>query len=272
MALVKEDNSQISLQRQAQLLYIARSSIYYQPKGNPRDLIEMNAIDKIDTKYPFYGHRKIRLELADQYGIEIGKVRTLKLMQKMGICAIYPKSKPNTSKARQEHYKFPYLLKGLVIICPNQVWGTDITYIRLKNGFIYLVALIDWFSRYVISWQLSETMESGFCAAALQEALKIQKPEIHNSDQGVQFTSAGYINILKARNINISMDGRGRCMDNIFTEQLWRTVKQENIYLNSYADLKETRNGLKDYFQFYNHDRKHQGLGYQTPAQVYLKN
>jgi putative transposase len=231
----------------------------------------MNAIDKIYTEFPSFGHRKIRKMLETEHDIIIGKKRTLSLMNKMGLQVIYPRQNPNTSQAALLHKKFPYLLKNLTITKPNQVWGTDITYIRLASGFIYLVAIIDWYSRYVISWRLSLTLENTFCVEALKEALKTGKPAIHNSDQGKQFTSNDYIATLKApQDIQISMDGRGRCFDNIFTERLWRSVKQEDIYIKDYQTLEETQAGLITYFSNYNTRRPHQSLNEKTPAEIYF--
>ena len=187
----------------------------------------------------------------------------------MGIQAIYPKRR--TSLANIQHKKYPYLLRNLKIYRPNQVWGTDITYIRLAQGFVYLVAFLDWFSRYVVSFQLSNTLESDFCLQALEKALSIGKPEISNSDQGVQFTSKDYIEILQKEEIQISMDGKGRCYDNIFTERLWRSVKYEEVYLKDYKDPLEAEKSLKEYFKFYNEERGHQSLDYKTPAEIYFK-
>ena len=269
LILIERDNSDLSIARQAQLLDISRSSVYYQPKVNPEDLLIMKAIDEIFTESPFYGHRRIRKDLVDK-GIVIGRKRTISLMKIMGLEAIYPKKKPNTSPSNKEHKKFPYLLKGLEIAFPNHVWGTDITYIRLKCGFVYLAVIIDWFSRYIVSWKLSITMETSFCIDALNCALAINLPSIHNSDQGVQFTDKSYVGILEEKQILISMDGRGRCMDNIFTERFWRTLKYENIYLNDYADYAEAQQGIGKYIEFYNQRRKHQSLDYQTPEQIYL--
>lgn len=261
----------ISISRQADLLNISRSSIYYTPAIDPDDIRIMNAIDEIFTKYPFYGHRRIRKDLQSDYEIQIGKKRTIGLMKNMGLEAIYPKKKWHLSDPDRNTKKFPYLLSGLPIIRPNQVWGTDITYIKLSKGFVYLVAIMDWFSRYVVNWELSETLEIEFCLNNLKGALAIGAPEIHNSDQGSHFTSSQYIDILNGKEkIKISMDGRGRCMDNIFTERLWRTVKYENIYLNEYQDIGEVNRGLREYFKFYNEKRKHQSLNYQTPAQIYF--
>lgn len=269
LILIEKDNADISLTRQAQLLDISRSSIYYQPRFDSEDIRIMRAMDKIFTESPFYGHRRIRRDLED-VGIWIGRKRTRSLMKTMGIQAIYPKKKPNTSPSNDAHKKFPYLLKGLKIAFPNHVWGTDITYIRLKGGFIYLTVIIDWFSRYIIAWRLSVTMETGFCIEALNAALAINLPGIHNSDQGVQFTDRSYVGILEEKQVQISMDGRGRCMDNIFTERFWRSLKYENIYLNDYGDYAEAHAGIGKYIEFYNQRRKHQSLDYKTPEQVYL--
>lgn len=230
----------------------------------------MNAIDEIFTKYPFYGHRRIKPELKEEYGIDIGKKRIISLMKEMGLNAIYPKKRMNLSDPDKEHRKYPYLLANLPIVHPNQVWGTDITYIKLKQYFAYLTAIIDWHSRYVVSWELSPTLENTFCIQALKKALKINIADIHNSDQGSQYTSLDYINVLEENKIKISMDGRGRCMDNIFTERLWRTVKYENVYLNEYANINEADQGLNEYFKFYNEKRRHQSLDYKTPEQIYF--
>ena len=229
----------------------------------------MSLIDKIYTDYPFYGSRRIRYELGQTYKILIARDHVRRLFQVMGIEAIYPKSKPNTSEPHPNHRTYPYLLKGLPIIRPNQIWGTDITYVKLENGWAYLVAFIDWFSRYVVAWELSPTLEIGFCLTALERALKIATPGISNSDQGSHFTSTQFLELLLQKNVQISMDGRGRCMDNIFTERLWRTVKYENIFLKSYRTIGEANLGLTEYFQFYNTKRPHQALNYRTPAELY---
>ncbi len=264
-----DDDCLLSLTKQAELLNISRGSIYYEPVINQENILIMNAIDKIYTKKPFYGSRRIRFDLRDYHNIYIGRKRTQRLMRTMGIEAIYPKRK-NLSRANKEHYKYPYLLRNLAINRPNQVWGTDITYVRLENGWCYLVAFIDWYSRYVLSWQLSSTLESDFCIKALKQALKINVPQIANSDQGVQYTSKDYVDVLKKAEINISMDGRGRCMDNIFTERLWRTVKYENVYIHSYQTIEDARTGLKKYFNFYNNERRHQSLNDQRPTKLYF--
>jgi len=269
--LINKENKHISLTRQADLLDISKSSIYYNPIVNEETVKIMNAIDEIYTELPYFGHRKIRKLLDTEHNIYIGKKRTLSLMNRMGLYAIHPKKNPNTSKADKKHRKYPYLLKNLPIIRPNQVWATDITYIRLANGFIYLTVIMDWFSRYVISWKLSETLENDFCIEALEKALEINIPEIHNSDQGVQFTSNDYIAVLEAIKARISMDGRGRCFDNIFVERLWRSVKQNNIYINDYNNIQETQIGLTKYFTDYNERRPHQSLNEKVPAEIYFR-
>ena len=190
-------------------------------------------------------------------------------MGEMGLVAVYPKPRFNTSIPDASHRTYPYLLRGMPILHPNQVWGTDITYIRMDQGFAYLVAILDWYSRYVVSWELAPTMQAEFCLTALRSALARATPEIHNSDQGSQFTSEGYTRILTENNIQISMDGRGRCFDNIFTERLWRTVKYEDVYLKNYRSIDDVREGLRSYFTFYNMKRRHQALGYRTPAELY---
>lgn len=229
----------------------------------------MNALDAIYTEYPFYGSRRMKYELSHVYGIRICREHIQRLMRQMGLQTIYPKQGKNLSHPDQKHRVYPYLLKNITAQYPNHIWGTDITYIRLQKGFAYLVALIDWFSRYVIGWQLSETLDMSFCTENLERALTNAAPDIHNSDQGSHFTSPRYTGLLKARNIRISMDGRGRCMDNIFTERLWRTVKYENVYLKSYQNIHEAKTGLTDYFHFYNTKRPHQSLDNQTPGVMY---
>lgn len=264
-------HSSISISRQSELLGISRSVHYYVPRFNPEDLNLMNEIDVIYTKCPFYGKRRIHQALL-RLGYDIGVKHTRTLMRKMGIQAVYPK--PKTSTPNKEHLIYPYLLHDLDIIHPNHVWGTDITYIRLRSGFIYLMAILDWYSRYVISWRLSNTMENDFCIDALNEALTNQRPDICNSDQGSQFTSNAFTGILKENEVQISMDGRGRAMDNIFTERLWRSVKYEEVYLKDYGSLPEAHHCLKQYFHFYNNERLHQSLDYMTPAEIhfYTKN
>ena len=261
----------LSLTRQADLLNISRSNLYYRPTVDQNDVCAMNALDEIYTKYPFYGSRRMRYELNAAYHINICREHVTRLMRLMGLETIYPKKRHGLSDPNDQHKKYPYLLRNIIAVYPNHIWGTDITYVRLEEGWAYLVALLDWFSRYVITWQLSETLEIEFCIENLQHALAITSPDIHNSDQGSHFTSPSYTDLLTARDIQISMDGRGRCMDNIFTERLWRTVKYENIYLKSYHDIAQAKEGLTEYFQFYNHARPHQSLGNATPADIYFK-
>ena len=231
----------------------------------------MDLIDEIYTACPFYGNRRIKYELNLTHHISIGRDHLRTLMNFMGIQAIFPKKK--LSWRNKNHKVYPYLLRNLKIQKPNQVWSTDITYVKITEGFAYLIAVIDWFSRYVLSWKLSNSLDIDFCLECLQEALAQtkNKPEIFNSDQGSHFTSPKFTEILEAHQIQISMDGRGRCLDNIFVERLWRTVKQENIYLNNYADVAQTRNGLNEYFQFYNEKRRHQSLDYLTPKEIHFQ-
>jgi len=224
-------------------------------------------MDEIYTDMPYYGVRRMTKQL-NRDGHLVNHKRVRRLMKVMGLEAIYPK--PNLSRNNQPHPTFPYLLRGLAITRPNQVWGTDITYIRLTKGFVYLAAFLDWYSRYVVSWQLSTTLTADFVIEAAKKALTIAIPEITNSDQGVQFTSQAYLNVWDKQRTRISMDGRGRCMDNIFTERLWRSVKYDDIYPNQYACVVDVKDGLTRYFDIYNNRRLHQSLNYQTPAEVYI--
>lgn len=271
--LVIPNYPDLSISRQTELLAISRSGYYYQPVVDKEDVHIMACMDRIFTAYPFYGSRKIKEELEERpYDVFICREHVQRLMRVMGLETIYPKPQKGLSDLAPEHKKYPYLLRNVLVVSPNQVWGTDITYIKLACGFAYLVALLDWRSRYVLAWQLSETLELPFCLENLEHALQVNKPTIHNSDQGSHFTSSEYIDMLTRNDIQISMDGRGRCMDNIFTERLWRSVKYENIYIHSYQHIREAQAGLHDYFEFYNNRRKHQSLAYQTPAQVYFQN
>lgn len=272
--MIEKNNQEITLARQTKLPGISRSSAYYEPIGiSAEDKIIMNLIDEIYTAHPFYGNRKIKYELNFTRHIPIGRDHTRTLMNPLGLQAIYPQPKINLSRPNKENRVYPYLLRGLPIIRPNHVWSTDITYIRLAEGWAYLAAIIDWYSRCVISWKLSNTLEIEFCLDCLNEALDTAKflPDIFNSDQGSHFTSRKFTGILENKKIRISMDGRGRCLDNIFVERLWRSVKQENIYLNSYQDVLETKTGLNEYFPFYNNERRHQSLNYRLPAEIYFK-
>lgn len=267
--LIDRQGCQLSIRRQCELLGINRSVLYYTPRGpNGSDLVAMRLIDEQYTRTPFYGVERMTAWLQ-RTGIVIGHNRVRRLMRLMGLEAIYPKprlSLPGDDNSR----KYPYLLRGLKIERPNQVWATDITYVRLWQGFVYLVAIMDWYSRYVLSWALSTTLDVDFCLEALREALAIARPEIFNTDQGSQFTSGAFTGVLEDAGVAISMDGKGRVFDNIFVERLWRTVKYEEIYLKDYQDVDESRRGIGVYFRFYNQERLHQALGYRTPAEVYF--
>ena len=226
----------------------------------------MRLIDEEFTKHPFYGVRRITAYLRNN-GHQVNRKRVSRLMKKMGLIAIYPKR--NLSKNNAEFKKYPYLLRNLEIGYSDQVWSTDITYIRLNKGFVYLIAIIDWFSRYVLAWKISTTLDNEFCVEALEESLKISKPDIYNSDQGVQFTSIAFTSRLEKSGIRISMDGRGRALDNVFVERLWRSLKYECVYLNEYSSVLEAKGSINEYFRFYNEERLHQSLNYQTPKSVY---
>ena len=260
--------SQISIARQCELLGLNRSSLYYAPAVESQlNLDLMRRIDEQYTKTPFYGSRRT-VEWLRRQGYEVNRKRVQRLMRQMGIEAIYPR--PNTSRPDEQHQVYPYLLRGVAIVRPNQVWATDITYIRLRGGFVYLVAILDWFSRYVVAWELSNTLDRSFCIAALEAALSQATPEIFNTDQGCQFTSTDFTGRLKDAGIQISMDGRGRAFDNIFTERLWRTVKYEEVYINDYADVPDAYDKLGRYWGFYNTERAHQSLAYRTPHEVHF--
>jgi putative transposase len=258
----------LSIRQRCELLGLNRSSYYYEPQPEDEyNRLLMNLIDEEYTKHPFYGSPKLWAYLR-RMGHDINIKRIKRLMRMMGIRAICPTV--NTSKPEIGHKIFPYLLSGVKIVRPNQVWSVDITYIRMAYGFMYLVAIIDWYSRYVLSWKLSNTMDKGFCLEALLEALRLGNPDIFNSDQGSQFTSDDFTGTLLAQDIQISMDGKGRALDNIFVERLWRSVKYENIYLNNYEAPREAHTGLDGYFYFYNNERPHQSLNYQTPSEVHF--
>jgi len=248
-------------------LDISRSGLYYQPVGIPEEnLTLMKLIDRQYLATPFYGARKIAVWMKSQ-NHQVNRKRVRRLMQLMGLKAIY--RHPRTSKPVKGHTVYPYLLKVMKITRPNQVWAADITYIPMARGFLYLVAIIDWYSRYVLSWRLSNTLDADFCVEALEEALKKGKPEIFNTDQGAQFTGEAFTGLLKQHGIRISMDGKGSYNDNLFIERLWRTVKYEEVYLKAYQDGRDARIGLGNYFRFYNAERPHQTHGYRTPAEVY---
>ena len=262
-------NASIPIYRQCELIGLNRSTFYYeQIPISPYNQLLMNLIDEQYTKTPFYGVPRMTVWLKAQ-GHNVNHKRIESLMKLMGIQAIYPKR--NLSKINNQNRIYPYLLKYLTINKPNQVWASYITYIRMKKGFIYLIAIMDWFSRFVLSWSTSITLDNDFCLRALQKALSIARPEIFNTDQGTQFTSSEFTNLLTQNNIRISMDGRGRAYDNIFIERLWRTVKYEEVYLKDYSNPWEAQNSLDYYFNFYNTERPHQAHSYKTPYEVYYQ-
>jgi putative transposase len=268
--MIEPGHRQISIHRQCQLLDLARSSFYYEPASESQENLQlMRMIDEQYTRRPFYGIPRMTAWLRSQ-GLAVNHKRIERLMRVMGIQAIHPK--PRLSKPSANHRVYPYLLREVSITRVNQVWSTDITYVRMRKGFLYLVAILDWFSRYVLSWELSNSLDTSFCLAALEEALEKGKPEIFNSDQGAQFTSREFTGRLESAEVRISMDGRGRVFDNIFIERLWRSVKYEEIFLKDYQGVVDAEQGLANYFEFYNQERLHQSLGYQTPASIYNGN
>ncbi len=274
-AMIDRDHRQLSLVRQCSLLNVSRASVYYRPTPTRAEDLELMAL--MDRQYPsagsgealktpFYGSRKMKAWLLGKgYLVSRNKVR--RLMRLMGLEAIY--RRPNTSKPAPGHRAYPYLLKGVDVDRVDQVWAADITYIPMAQGFLYLIAIMDWHSRHVLAWKLSNTMDTGFCVATLEEALNKGRPEIFNTDQGSQFTSEAFTQTLQERGIRVSMDGKGRYLDNIFVERLWRSIKYEEVYLKAYQTVAEARAGINDYLEFYNQQRPHQALGYRTPAEVY---
>ncbi len=268
--MIDRDN-RLPITRQCQLLQLNRSTVYYQRcPVSDEDLALMRRIDEMHLKRPFYGSRRLRDWLQDE-GYAVGRKRVRRLMRLMGIMALYPK--PRTSKPGKGHKIYPYLLRDLTIDHPNQVWATDISYIPMARGFVYLVAIMDWYSRKVLTWRLSNSLDSDFCVEALEEALSIYgTPEIFNTDQGTQFTSEAFTGVLKDAGVDISMDGKGRWVDNVFVERLWRSVKYEDVYLKAYETVSEARNGIGTYRNFYNSERRHQSLDRKTPDQVYMGN
>lgn len=264
-------NDDLATIRQCALAGVSRATIYahQKPKAdNDDDLLLCRLIDEEYTRHPFYGTRRMVVMISAKVGYRVNRKRIQRLMRQMGLQGMAPG--PNTSRAHPQNPVYPYLLRGLEITRPNQVWSTDITYIRLTNGFVYLVAVIDWYSRKVLSWRISNSMDASFCVECLEEALRgYGKPDIFNSDQGSQFTSLAFTGVLQREDITISMDGRGRAFDNIFVERLWRNVKYEDVYLNGYATMGELTVGLTLYFSFYNAERPHQSLEYKTPDAVY---
>jgi putative transposase len=254
----------LSVARQCELVGLPRSTWYYQPAAETAEnLALMRRIDELYLRWPFYGSRR----MAEALGVN--RKRVQRLMRRMGLEALYPKRR--TTRPSAGHKIYPYLLGNLPITRPDQVWSTDITYVPMRRGFVYLVAVMDWFSRYVLSWRLSNTLDGGFCLEALDESLGLAKPEIFNSDQGSQFTAAAFTARVESAGVAISMDGRGRAIDNVFVERLWRSVKYEEVYLKDYASVWEAEDSLASYFRFYCHRRIHQALGYRTPADVYFE-
>jgi len=267
-AAIEPGHPILSIAAQCQLLGLSRSGYYYEPISvSAFNLNVMRQIDELSTKYPFYGSRQMRDALWRD-GCDVNRKRVQRLMRLMGIEAIY--CKPKTTIPNLQHRVFPYLLRGVPITKTRQVWSIDITYIRMRHGFLYLVAVIDWFSRFVLSWELSNSMSVDFCIEALIKAFQHGTPEIFNSDQGAQFTAQEFVNELLSRNISVSMDGVGRAIDNVFVERLWRSVKYEEVYLKDYATGREAHKGIGNYFHFYNHLRPHSSLDAKTPAEVFI--
>ncbi len=266
--MIDKPNNSISIRKQCELLDVSRSRLYYKASSiSERDLSMMNFIDIEFTAHPFTGVERMVDVIRREKGLVVNHKRIRRLMRKMGLMAIYPK--PRTTQSIIEHAKYPCLIRKLNITCPDHVWCSDITYIRMTGGFMYLVAIMDYFSRYVLSWSVSNSLESLFCMDALDEALSMSKPVVFHSDQGSQYTCSDFIDELKARKIKISMSGKGRCFDNILAERLWRTVKYEEVYLREYGDGHELIRSLRQYFEYYNYCRPHRSLGYKTPAEVY---
>jgi putative transposase len=268
LRLIERESEELSVRIQVELLSVNRSGVYYRPQPpSPAEVQLKHRIDEIYTKWPFYGSRKITAQLQLE-GVEVNRKAIQRHMREMGIAGICPG--PNLSKRTQKEGIFPYLLRHTTSQYPNHIWGLDITYIRLRGGWMYLVAVLDWYSRYVISWEVDQTLELPFVLTALERALAQAIPTICNSDQGSHFTSPQYRQLLQEASVQISMDGKGRALDNIFTERLWRTIKYEEVYLHEYGSPKEARQQLRDYLQFYNHQRLHQALNYRPPASVYF--
>jgi putative transposase len=265
--LIEPMHPRLSLRRQCELIGLSRSSWYYVPaRESVENLQLMRLLDEQYLRTPFYGWPRMTALLRQQ-GYRINHKRVQRLMQRMGLQALYPK--PRTTVASPVHRIYPYLLRGVAVTHPNQVWSADITYLPMMQGFMYLVAILDWFSRYVVAWQVSNTLDGWFCREALHTALQQGRPEIFNTDQGVQFTANDFTQALEHAGIRISMDGRGRALDNVFVERLWRTVKYEHVYLMEYTTVPELITGLTAYFRFYNCERLHQSLGYRTPVSVH---
>ena len=269
--MIEPEHPKLSVRRQCELIGLPRSSYYRNPSGESEENLElMRLIDEEYMRHPFYGSRKMRNYLRG-FGYRVSRKRVQRLMRLMGLESIAPRKR--TTVPGDGHKIYPYLLRNLDIDRPNMVWASDITYIRLRGGFVYLTVVMDWYSRYVLSWEISVTMDDGFCVSALERALRLNgKPDIFNTDQGAQYTGQAFTRVLKGHGIRISMDGKGRAMDNIMVERLWRTVKYEDIYIKDYETVEDLIKGLKEYFWFYNNERTHQGLGGRTPAEIYFEN
>lgn len=266
--MIDPEHKELSVAKQCDLLDISRTAYYYKNRENDQDLEDLQHILEVLKKRPFYGYRKIARQLQLDYNSHMTRKRVRRLMYRFGLRALYPK--PRLSKPGKGHKKYPYLLRGKIIRYPNQAWATDITYLRLSGGYVYCTAIIDLYSRKVLSWRISNTLDTAFCIEALEEAIdQYGEPAIFNTDQGSQFTSEKFIAVLKRHKISISMDGKGRALDNVYIERLWRSLKYEDIYLNSYEIMKDLKEGVKRYFIFYNAERFHQSLGYLTPEEMY---
>lgn len=268
MKWIDRDHESLSIRRQCQILGLHRSQLYYEPASESEENLElMRLLDEQSLKTPFWGSRNMAVFLSKRTGQPVNRKKTQRLMRKMGLEGMAPG--PSTSRPQPGHKVYPYLLNDIVVDRPNQVWCSDITYVPLHRGFLYLVAVMDWFSRHVVSWRLSNSMEVEFCLEALDEALDHGTPDVFNTDQGAQFTSRFFTERLQSKSIEISMDGRGRALDNVFIERLWRSVKYEDIYLKGYETGADCHKGLTSYFKFYSHERPHQGLDYRTPWEVH---
>jgi putative transposase len=268
LALVDRQDAQLSVRTQSSLLGLNRSSLYYHPAAPSAAEIQIkHQLDAIYTAHPYYGSRRLAAQLRRD-GLLVSRKAVQRHMRDLGLAGVAPG--PNTSRPAPAHRVYPYLLRTVTAAYPNHVWGVDITYIRLQGGWLYLVAVLDWYSRYIVSWEVDQTLALGFVLTATERALASATPVIWNSDQGSHFTSPQYLGLLEQAHVQISMDGRGRALDNIFTERLWRTIKYEEVYLHEYLTPKEARAGLRDYITFYNHSRLHQALAYCTPAEVYF--
>jgi len=268
--MIEPEHPKLSIRKQCELLGLPRSSYYREPSSESEENLElMKLIDEEYTRHPFYGTRKMRDHLR-RLGYKVNRKRVRRLMRLMGLSSIAPRKRATVPG--DGHKIYPYLLRNLDIDRPDMVWASDITYIRLRGGFVYLTVVMDWYSRYVLSWEVSITMDDGFCVSALERALRLHgKPDVFNTDQGSQYTGQAFTGVLKGHGIRISMDGKGRAMDNIMVERLWRTVKYEDIYIKDYETVEDLKKGLRNYFWFYNNERPHQGLGDRTPAEVYVE-